>query len=153
MLFRRLVEHKFNIDLSHRPPCIVTMGNTTGHDDEAYAYPGGRHKISTLLSGFSRQWPHERSRLRILRSADRNHCAFELAAEFGRMRMFRVCDHSWHGFLPQTGQRMSLQLCGVDCERTCERSALRHGVSALAKALPLLRKAIDWAPRRLPGAR
>ena len=69
------------------------------------------------------------------------------------MLMFRVCDHSWHGFLPQKGQRMSLQLCYVDSGWYVRKEYLRHRLSASAKAVPLLRKMIDLAPRRLPGAR
>jgi hypothetical protein len=151
--FRHLVEEKFDLDLSKCPPCIVMMGNTTGHYNEGYAHPDSRHKIITVLLGFTREWPHERGRLRVLRSADRNDYAFEFAPEFGRMLMFRVCDHSWHGFLPQKGQRMSLQLCYVDSEFYARKEYWRHSISAYAKSVPLLRKVIDWAPRRLPGAR
>ena len=149
--FRRLVEQKFDMDLSPYPPCIVMMGNTTGHYNEGYAHPDSKHKIVTVLVGFSREWPYERGRLRVLRSSDRNDYAFEFAPEFGRMLMFRVCDHSWHGFLPQKGQRMSLQLCYVDTEWYVRREYWRHSISAYAKSVPMLRKAIDWAPRRLPG--
>jgi len=149
--FRHLVEQKFDMDLSPYPPCIVMMGNTTGHYNEGYAHPDSKHKIVTVLVGFSREWPYERGRLRVLRSADRNDYAFEFAPEFGRMLMFRVCDHSWHGFLPQKGQRMSLQLCYVDSEWYVRREYWRHSISAYAKSVPMLRKAIDWAPRRLPG--
>jgi SM-20-related protein len=151
--FRHLVQEKFDIDLSKRPPCIVMMGNTSGHYNEGYAHPDSKHKIITVLVGFSREWPYERGRLRVLRSADREDYAFEFAPEFGRMLMFRVCDHSWHGFLPQKGQRMSLQLCYVDSEWYVRKEYTRHSLSAFAKSVPLLRKAIDWAPRRLPGAR
>jgi hypothetical protein len=151
--FRRLVEEKFDIDLNNRPACIVMMGNTTGHYNEGYAHPDSRHKIITVLLGFSREWPYERGRLRVLRSSDRNDYAFEFAPEFGRMLMFRVCDHSWHGFLPQKGQRMSLQLCYVDSEWYVRKEYWRHSISSFAKSMPLLRKAIDWAPRRLPGTR
>lgn len=151
--FRRLVEEKFNTDLSVCPPCIVMMGNTTGHYNEGYAHPDSRHKIITVLVGFTREWPYERGRLRVLRSENRDDYAFEFAPEFGRMLMFRVCDHSWHGFLPQKGQRMSLQLCYVDSEWYVRKEYMRHSVSAYAKSMPLLRKAIDWAPRRLWGAR
>jgi SM-20-related protein len=151
--FRHLVEEKFQLDLSKCPPCIVMMGNTTGHYNEGYAHPDSKHKIVTVLVGFTREWPHERGRLRVLRSNDRNDYAFEFAPEFGRMLMFRVCDHSWHGFLPQKGQRMSLQLCYVDSELYARKEYWRHSVSAYAKSVPLLRKVIDWAPRRLPGAR
>ncbi len=150
--FRRLVEQKFDMDLSPYPPCIVMMGNTTGHYNEGYAHPDSPHKIVTVLVGFSREWPYERGRLRVLRSSDRNDYAFEFAPEFGRMLMFRVCDHSYHGFLPQKGQRMSLQLCYVDSEWYVRREYWRHSISAYAKSVPMLRKALDWAPRRLPRA-
>ena len=145
--FRRLVEAKFDMDLSACPPAIVMMGNTTGHYNEGHAHPDSRHKIVTVLLGFSREWPYERGRLRVLRSEDREDYAFEFAPEFGRMLMFRVCDHSWHGFLPQKGQRMSLQLCYVDSEWYVRKEYLRHSVSAFAKSVPLLRKAIEYAPR------
>jgi SM-20-related protein len=151
--FRHLVEEKFDTDLSACPPCIVMMGNTTGHYNEGYAHPDSKHKIITVLLGFSREWPYERGRLRVLRSADREDYAFEFAPEFGRMLMFRVCDHSWHGFLPQKGQRMSLQLCYVDSELYVRKEYLRHSISAYAKSVPLLRKMIDWSPRRMPGTR
>jgi Rps23 Pro-64 3,4-dihydroxylase Tpa1-like proline 4-hydroxylase len=129
------------------------MGNTTGNYNEGYAHPDSKHKIITVLLGFSREWPYERGKLRVLRSEDREDCAFEFAPEFGRMLMFRVCDHSWHGFLPQKGQRMSLQLCYVDSEAYVRKEYARHSISAFAKSVPMLRKLIDWAPRRLPGAR
>ena len=145
--FRRLMEEKFDTDLSRNPPVILMMGNTTGHYNEGYAHPDSKHKNITVILGFSREWPYERGRLRVLRSADRNDCAFEFAPEYGRMLMFRVCDHSWHGFLPQKGRRMSLQLCFVDSEAYVRSEYRRHAVSAFAKSVPLLRKAIDWAPR------
>ncbi len=145
--FRTLVERKFDMDLSPCPPVIVMMGNTTGHYNEGHAHPDSKHKIVTVLLGFSREWPHERGRLRVLRSDDREDCAFEFAPEFGRMLMFRVCDHSWHGFLPQKGQRMSLQLCYVDSPWYVRSEYWRHSVSAFAKSVPVLRKLIEYAPR------
>ena len=145
--FRRLVETKFDMDLGKCPPVIVMMGNTTGHYNEGYAHPDSKHKIVTVLLGFSREWPFERGRLRVLRSEDRNDFAFEFPPEFGRMLMFRVCDHSWHGFLPQKGQRMSLQLCFVDSDWYVKREYMRHSISAIAKSVPVLRKIIEWAPR------
>lgn len=151
--FRNLVERKFDMDLSNYPPCIVMMGNTTGHYNEGYAHPDSRHKIITVLVGFSAEWPHEKGRLRVLRSADRNDFAFEFAPEFGRMLMFRVSDKSWHGFLPQKGQRMSLQLCYVDSDWYVRKEYMRHRFSAFAKSVPLLRKIIDLAPRRMPGTK
>lgn len=145
--FRHLVEQKFDMDLSPYPPVIVMMGNTTGHYNEGHAHPDSKHKIVTVLLGFSREWPYERGRLRVLHSSDRDDYAFEFPPEFGRMLMFRVCEHSWHGFLPQKGQRMSLQLCYVDSEWYVRREYWRHRVSAFAKSVPVLSKVIEWAPR------
>ena len=145
--FRRLVEEKFDTDLGNCPPVIVMMGNTTGHYNEGYAHTDSKHKIITVLLGFTREWPFQRGRLRIMRSSNREDYAFEYSPEFGRMMMFRVCDHSWHGFLPQKGQRMSLQLCYVDSDLYVKKEYMRHHVSAFAKSVPVLRKVIDWAPR------
>ncbi len=145
--FRHLMERKFDIDLSANPPVILMMGNTSGHYNEGYAHPNSKHKIITVILGFSREWPYERGRLRVLRSSDREDCAFEFPPVFGRMLMFRVCDHSWHGFLPQKGPRMSLQLCFVDSKAYVRKEYWRHSVSAFAKSVPLLHNIIDWAPR------
>jgi len=147
--FRRLVEDKFDMDLSKYPPSIVMMGNTTGHYNEGYAHPDSPHKIVTVLVGFTESWPYERGRLRVLRSNNREDYAFEFAPEFGKMLMFRVCDHSWHGFLPQKGKRMSVQLCYVDSEWYAFRENFRHRISAFAKSMPLVHQVIDWAPRSL----
>jgi 2OG-Fe(II) oxygenase superfamily len=145
--FKHIVEEKFDIDLANNPAVILMMGNTTGHYNEGYAHPDSKHKIITVIVGFSAEWPYERGRLRVLRSADRNDSAFEFTPEYGHMLMFRVCDHSWHGFLPQKGPRMSLQLCFVDSEAYVRQEYWRHSVSAFAKSVPMLRKIIEWAPR------
>ena len=145
--FRRLVEKKFDMDLSPYTPCIVMMGNTTGHYNEGHAHPDSKHKIVTVLLGFSPEWPYERGRLRIMRSKNLDDYAFEFAPEFGRMLMFRVCDHSWHGFLPQKGTRMSLQFCWVDSKWYAWKEYWRHSISGFAKSIPMMRKLIEWAPR------
>ena len=145
--FRRLVEQKFDMDLSGNPPVIVMMGNTTGHYNEGHAHPDSKHKIVTVLLGFSREWPYERGRLRVMRSPDLEDYAFEFAPEYGKMLMFRVCDHSWHGFLPQKGPRMSLQLCFCDSQAYVRSEYVRHRISAAAKSVPLIKKIIEWAPK------
>ncbi len=150
--FRHLVEEKFDIDLSKNPPVIVMMGQTSGAYNEGYAHPDSKHKIITVLLGFSWEWPYERGKLRILNSPDRDDYAFEYAPEFGKMLMFRVSDKSWHGFLPQKGQRMSLQLCYCDSESYVRSEYLRHRISAYAKSIPALRKVIGLVPRHNPAA-
>ena len=68
--FRRLVEQKFDIDLSNNPASIVMMGATSGHYNEGYAHPDSKHKIITVIIGFSEEWPYERGRLRVLRRVE-----------------------------------------------------------------------------------
>jgi len=145
--FRKIVERKFGIDLSKAYPAIVMMGNTTGHYNEGYAHPDSKHKIFTVLLGFSREWPFERGRVRVLRSSNRDDFAFEYAPEFGKMLMFRVCDHSWHGFLPQKGQRMSLQFCWVDSKTYARKTYVRHFLSAIGKSIPVFSKVLEYIPR------
>ena len=150
--FRHLVERKMGLDLSNNPPVILMMGNTTGNYNEGYAHPDSRHKIVTVIVGFTREWPYERGRLRVLNGPDRNDYAFEFAPEFGSMLMFKVSDKSWHGFLPQKGPRMSLQLCYCDSMDYVRREYFRHTISAKAKSIPLLRKLIGLMPRSNPAA-
>jgi SM-20-related protein len=150
--FRHIVEEKFNIDLSNNPPVIVMMGQTSGAYNEGYAHPDSKHKIITVLLGFSREWPYERGKLRILNGPDREDFAFEYPPEFGKMLMFRVSDKSWHGFTPQKGARMSLQLCYCDSESYVRSEYLRHKLSAYAKSIPALRKIIGLVPRQNPAA-
>ena len=150
--FRRLVEQKFDIDLSNRPPVIVMMGNTSGAYNEGYAHPDSKHKIITVLLGFSKEWPYEKGRLRILNSPDRNDYAFEYAPEIGKMLMFRVSDKSWHGFVPQKGPRTSLQLCYCDSQAYVRSEYIRHRLSAFAKSVPVLNRIIGLMPRQNPSA-
>jgi hypothetical protein len=149
--FRKIVEKKMNMDLSHCPPCIVMMGNTTGHYNEGYAHNDSKHKIVTVLVGFSREWPYENGKLRILRSPDRSDYEFEYAPVFGSMLMFKVSEKSWHGFLPQKGQRMSLQLCYYDKPSSVRREYFRHGLSALFKSFPSFNKFLDILPKNIWG--
>jgi len=150
--FRHIVEEKFDKDLSKNPPVIVMMGQTSGAYNEGYAHPDSKHKIITVLLGFSREWPYERGKLRILNSPDREDFSFEYPPEFGRMLMFRVSDKSWHGFTPQKAPRMSLQLCYCDSEAYVRSEYLRHRLSAYAKSIPALRKVIGLIPRANPAA-
>jgi hypothetical protein len=145
--FRKLVERKFGVDLSHGHPTIVMMGSTTGHYNEGYAHPDSKHKLFTVLLGFTREYPYERGRLRVLRSNDREDYAFEYPPEYGKMLLFKVSDKSWHGFLPQKSERMSLQFCWVDSKAYAAKTYVRHALSAFGKATPGFNKLLEYMPR------
>jgi hypothetical protein len=91
--FRKIVEQKFGVDLSKGYPTMVMMGSTTGHYNEGYAHPDSKHKLFTVLLGFTREYPYERGRLRILRSNNRDDYAFEYAPEYGKMCLFKVSEN------------------------------------------------------------
>jgi hypothetical protein len=145
--FRKLVEQKFGVDLSKGHPTMVMMGSTTGHYNEGYAHPDSKHKLFTVLLGFTREYPYERGRLRVLRSDDREDYAFEYPPEYGKMLLFKVSDKSWHGFLPQKSERMSLQFCWVDSQAYAAQTYARHALSAWAKATPGFNKLLEYVPR------
>ena len=145
--FRKIVERKFGVDLSNGYPTLVMMGSTTGHYNEGYAHPDSKHKLFTVLLGFTREYPYERGRLRILRSDDREDYAFEYAPEYGKMCLFKVSEKSWHGFLPQKSERMSLQFCWVDSKAYARETYARHALSAWAKATPGFNKLLEYIPR------
>jgi len=145
--FRKIVERKFGVDLSKGVPTLVMMGSTTGHYNEGYAHPDSKHKLFTVLLGFTREYPYERGRLRILRSDNRDDYAFEYAPEYGKMCLFKVSEKSWHGFLPQKSERKSLQFCWVDSKAYAMETYARHAVSAWAKATPGFNKLLEYVPR------
>ena len=62
---------------------MVMMRNTSGNYNEGYARPDSKHKILTVILGFSREWPYERGCIRVLRSDSREDAAFEFPPEFG----------------------------------------------------------------------
>ena len=145
--FRKIVERKFGVDLSKGVPTMVMMGSTTGHYNEGYAHPDSKHKLFTVLVGFTREYPYERGRLRILRSNNRDDYAFEYPPEYGKMCLFKVSDKSWHGFLPQKSERKSLQFCWVDSKAYARETYMRHALSAWAKATPGFNKLLEYIPR------
>ncbi len=151
--FRKIVEKKFGMDLSKSPPSLVMMGNTSGMYNEGYPHTDSRHKIVTVILGLTRAWPFERGRMRILNGPDIGDCAFEFAPEFGGLCMFKVCGKSWHGFLPQKGPRMSLQLCYCDSEDYVKKEYRRHHISAVLKSVPGLSQLIGLLPRKNPSSK
>lgn len=149
--FRKIVENKFHLDLSGHPAFIVMTGNTSGLYNEGYAHPDSQHKIVSVHLGLSADWPHEKGRMRVLKSPDRNDYAFEFAPEFGALWMFKVGERSWHGFLPQKGAHLSLQLCYCDSEAYVRRVYRRHHISAMLKSIPVVNKMLGWLPRPNPA--
>ena len=114
-----------------------------------YGIPNLRYgpKFDAVIKDLLNEYPYERGRLRILRSDNRDDYAFEYAPEYGKMCLFKVSDKSWHGFLPQKSERMSLQFCWVDSRSYATKTYAWHALSAFAKATPGFNKLLEYVPR------
>jgi SM-20-related protein len=146
--FRQIIEGKLGLDLRAYPAMLTVRGYCArARDGEGYIHTDSKHKIVTVLLYLNRDWRHEGGNLRILRSKDLDDCALEIAPEFGRMLVFRRCDHSWHVRMPYEGPRLSLQMNWVDSRAYARREYLRHRLSGLAKSFSPARYLLHRAPR------
>ena len=145
--FRHLVEQKFDMDLSPYPASIVMMGNTTGVTTKATRIPTQNIRSSPSLWDSAKNGRMNAAACASCAATTAMITLSNLRPEFGKILMFRVCDHSWHGFLPQKGKRMSVQLCYVDSKWYPIRENVRHAISAFVKSIPGAKQIIDWAPR------
>ena len=152
--FRHIVEEKFDLDLSNNPPVIVMMGQTSGAYNEGYAHPDSKHKIVTVLLGFSREWPYELGKLRILNSPDREDFAFEYPprvrqdADVPRQRQILARLHAAErpahelaALLLQFRELCEKRVSAAQAQRLCEIHQLRPCGRSLA-----------WCPRSNPAA-
>lgn len=132
--FRRLVEQKFDIDLSGRPTMITVRGHTDETDGRIHT--DSKTKLITMLLYFNSDWQNSGGRLRILRSGnDLEDYVAEVPPAIGTLLAFRRSDYSWHGHKPYVGQRKTLQLNWVLSEDVKQREQSRHGISAFFKRL------------------
>ncbi|MDI9408448.1 MAG: 2OG-Fe(II) oxygenase [Candidatus Pacebacteria bacterium] len=131
---RKLVEEKFNLDLSDKPTMITVRGQ--GRSKDGGIHTDSIDKVITLLLYVNREWPHEGGRLRILRNGqDIQDYAAEIAPVRGNLLIFKRSDHSWHGHLPAADQRLSLQMNWMIDRASRDSELERHHRSAWLKRL------------------
>jgi len=146
--FRRIVESKFGIDLHEYPPMLTVRGYCSRERDrDGYIHTDSRQKIISVLLYLNSGWAGTAGALRVLRSRDIDDCALEVAPEFGRMLIFRRCDHSWHARVPYEGPRLNLQLNWVESRAYVRRELFKHRMSAFAKHFTLPRRILGRLPR------
>ncbi len=130
----RAVEAKLGVSLAGRPTMVTVRGMGRGRD-------GGIHtdsvtKIVTLLIYCNRRWDHEGGRLRLLRSADDlSDYVLEIPPVGGNMVMFERSERSFHGHLPASEPRRSLQLNWMVDRTARDRELARHRRTAWIKRL------------------
>jgi SM-20-related protein len=107
--FRRMVEAKFNLDMT-RFSTSVSVRGYVGSRSDGYVHTDLADKIISVLLYLNQEWRAKGGRLRVLGSRDLADCWLEIPPEFGNMLMFRRSAHSWHGHSPYEGRRLSIQL-------------------------------------------
>jgi SM-20-related protein len=146
--FRRIVESKLGIDLHDYPTMITVRGYCNRERDrDGYIHTDSRQKIVTVLLYLNGGWAGAGGSLRVLRSRHIDDYALEITPEFGRMLIFRRCDHSWHARVPYEGPRLNLQVNWVVSRSYVRRELLKHRLSAFAKHFALPREILGRLPR------
>lgn len=142
---RRYVERKFDIDLSRYPGLAVVRGYLSKTRD-GWPHTDTKHKKMAVHFFLNEAWPHATGRMRVMRSNDAHDYALEMPNEFS-MLIFKVCDHSWHGWLPHEGSRLQVELNWWDSDLSAKRAYWRHRVSSFAKTLAVPRTLLRRVPR------
>jgi hypothetical protein len=132
--FRRLVEEKFDLDLSGRPTTITVRGRCSRKDGSIHT--DSKTKIITVLIYMNDGWDEPNGRLRLLRNGtDLDDYAVEVPPAAGTLLLFRRSDHSWHGHTSFEGERKVIQLNWVTSQEVADRELGRHRFSARLKKL------------------
>ena len=132
--FRKLIETKFDLDLSARPTMYTVRGFTREKDGSIHT--DSTTKIVTVLLYLNEQWDKDGGRLRILRNGtDIGSHVAEVSPNGGTLLVFRRCDHSWHGHLPFDGRRRTIQMNWVTEQSVVDHEQGRHRFSTRMKKL------------------
>jgi SM-20-related protein len=131
---RHAVERKFNLDLSDCPTMLTVRGH--GRTQDGQIHTDSLDKVITLLIYVNDDWPHDGGRLRLLRSAtDIEDYVAEVPPVRGNLIVFRRSDTSYHGHLPASDRRLSMQMNWMIDRASRDSELKRHKRSALLKKL------------------
>lgn len=132
--FRKVIEEKFDLDLSDRPTMITVRGNCAKNNGKIHT--DTESKIITVLLYMNQEWDKDGGRLRILRSGtDLNDAAEEVSPNGGTLLVFRRSENSWHGHEPFEGPRRAIQLNWVRDEDVVTHEQRRHRFTMFLKRI------------------
>lgn len=131
----KVIEQKFNVDLSDKPLMITVRGRCQKKDGRIHT--DSKDKIVTCLLYLNdRNWQAGGGRLRLLRSGrDLNSTIAEVPPEGGNFVAFRRTDNSWHGHEPFEGPRRYVMFNWVRSDVALAKNLGRHKLSAAFKRL------------------
>lgn len=128
------VEAKFECSLAGRPTMVTVRG--MGRDRDGGIHTDSETKIVTMLVYCNLRWDHAGGRLRLLRGpSDLADYALEIPPISGNMVMFERSARSFHGHLPASEPRRSLQLNWMVSREARDRELGRHRRTAWIKRL------------------
>ena len=140
--FRKIVEEKFDIDLSGRPTMYTVRGFCRARDGKIHT-DSKTKLITVLLYMTDDAWESSTGRLRILRNGDDlENFAAEVEPSGGTLLIFKRADNSWHGHHPFEGKRRAVQLNWVTEQSVVDREQGRHGLSSTIKRI--FQPALAW---------
>lgn len=130
----RIMEEKFEVQLSDKPLMITVRGHCQGKDGRIHT--DSTDKIVTCLLYLNEAWHQDGGRLRLLRSGtDIDDALAEVPPDWGTLVAFKRSDCSWHGHLPYEGPRRYVMFNWVRSEAALSRNVARHRFSARLKRL------------------
>jgi SM-20-related protein len=140
--FRKIVEEKFDVDLTNRPTMYTVRGFCRARDGKIHT--DSKTKIITVLLYMNDDsWESSTGRLRILRNgSDLENYAAEVEPSGGTLLIFKRADNSWHGHHPFEGKRRAIQLNWVTDQSVVDREQGRHGLSSAIKRI--FQPALAW---------
>lgn len=131
--FRQAVEDKFSLNLKNRPTRFSVRGQCHARDGKVQA--GSENEILTAMLYVNPPWQSRGGRMRLLRSADINDTAREIAPDLGTLLIFRRSDTSFHGHLPYSGSRNVLQMSWVKNQKQADQERHNRLWAALYRKL------------------
>jgi SM-20-related protein len=133
--FRKVVEDKFDVDLTDRPTMYTVRGFCRARDGKIHT--DSKTKIITVLLYMNDDsWESSTGRLRLLRNGtDLENYVTEVEPSGGTLLIFKRADNSWHGHHPFEGKRRAIQLNWVTEQSVVDREQSRHGFSSTIKRL------------------
>jgi hypothetical protein len=130
---QRLMEEKFDIDLSDKPLMITVRGFCQRKDGRVHVDSTDK-VITGLLYLNEPHWTKEGGRLRLLRDPQSfDDPIAEIPPDGGTMLVFRRSEVSWHGHEPFEGPRRAVMFNWMRSEAALGKNLLRHRVSAFVK--------------------
>jgi hypothetical protein len=145
--FRVAFAEMFGLDLTGRPTTITVRGKCGTRDGNIHTDSGS--KLITVLIYINPAWEASGGRLRLLRNGyDLEDMVAEVPPTEGTLVAFRRSNNSWHGHKLFIGPRRVIQFNWVTGQRAAKLTGLRHGISALAKRITMLPRALFGSPSR-----